>query len=143
MFDFKNANMEQKSAISHVDGPLLITAGPGTGKTFTLVQRIVYLIQECNVLPSEIMVTTFTEKVSKELGTEIKIDSLTPSAFVPIGFTYLLDSEGYHLLDKDGYYLFCTQAAGPNGGECVIIPHDLPFPVPMEQEDRINSLICL
>ena len=41
-FDFGNANEAQRSAISTTDGPLLIIAGPGTGKTYTLVKRIVY-----------------------------------------------------------------------------------------------------
>ena len=45
-FDFGNANEGQKEAISTSDGPVLITAGPGTGKTYTLVQRAIYLIQE-------------------------------------------------------------------------------------------------
>lgn len=45
-FDFGNANEAQRSAISTTDGPLLIIAGPGTGKTYTLVKRIVYLITE-------------------------------------------------------------------------------------------------
>lgn len=46
MFDYGNANEAQKEAINTVEGPVLITAGPGTGKTFTLVKRAVYLIQE-------------------------------------------------------------------------------------------------
>ncbi len=71
MFDFGNANEQQKEAIRTTDGPVLITAGPGTGKTFTLVQRIVYLIQEKGVKPEEIMVATFTEKAAKELITRI------------------------------------------------------------------------
>lgn len=49
-FDFGNANEAQRSAISTIDGPLLIIAGPGTGKTYTLVKRIVYLITEKDVL---------------------------------------------------------------------------------------------
>ena len=58
-------------AISTADGPVLITAGPGTGKTFTLVQRAIYLIQECGVAPEQIMMATFTEKAAKELVTRI------------------------------------------------------------------------
>lgn len=50
-FDYGNANKEQKLAISTTEGPLLIIAGPGTGKTYTLVKRIVYLITEKNVKP--------------------------------------------------------------------------------------------
>ncbi|MFB9327818.1 UvrD-helicase domain-containing protein [Paenibacillus aurantiacus] len=71
MFDFGNANEGQQLAISTVDGPVLITAGPGTGKTFTLVQRAIYLIQECGVTPEQILMATFTEKAAKELITRI------------------------------------------------------------------------
>lgn len=70
-FDFGNANEAQRSAIETTDGPLLIIAGPGTGKTYTLVKRIVYLITEKSVLPEEIMIATFTEKAAKELITRI------------------------------------------------------------------------
>lgn len=70
-FDFGNANDRQKEAIQSTEGPVLITAGPGTGKTFTLVQRAIYLIQECGVLPEEIFIATFTEKAAKELVTRI------------------------------------------------------------------------
>ena len=71
MFDFGNANDAQRQAIKTADGPVLITAGPGTGKTFTLVQRAIYLIQECNVKPEQILMATFTEKAAKELITRI------------------------------------------------------------------------
>ena len=70
-FDFGNANAQQKEAIQTTEGPLLIIAGPGTGKTFTLVKRIVYLITERGIQPEEIMVATFTEKAAKELITRI------------------------------------------------------------------------
>lgn len=71
MFDFGNANREQKQAIQSVEGPIRIIAGPGTGKTYTLVQRIVYLVEECRVEPKNILVVTFTEKAAKELLTRI------------------------------------------------------------------------
>lgn len=71
MFDFGGANENQKHAISTTQGPVLITAGPGTGKTFTLVQRAIYLIQEHGVKPNEILIATFTEKAAKELITRI------------------------------------------------------------------------
>lgn len=70
-FDFGNANDQQKEAIQTTEGPLLIIAGPETGKTFTLVKRIVYLITERGIQPEEIMVATFTEKAAKELITRI------------------------------------------------------------------------
>ncbi|NLB56116.1 MAG: ATP-dependent helicase, partial [Lentisphaerae bacterium] len=71
MFDFGNANDGQKLAISTVAGPVLITAGPGTGKTYTLVQRAIYLIQEKGIQPEQILMATFTEKAAKELVTRI------------------------------------------------------------------------
>ncbi|MCD8215826.1 MAG: ATP-dependent helicase [Clostridiales bacterium] len=71
MFKFGNANAAQREAISTTDGPVLITAGPGTGKTFTLVQRAVYLIEKCGVEPEQILIATFTEKAAKELITRI------------------------------------------------------------------------
>lgn len=71
MFDFGNANEGQRAAISAADGPVLITAGPGTGKTYTLVQRTIYLIEECGVKPESIFIATFTEKAAKELITRI------------------------------------------------------------------------
>jgi hypothetical protein len=50
-FDFSRSNDAQKEAIQATDGPVLITAGPGTGKTFTLVQRALYLIAKKGVKP--------------------------------------------------------------------------------------------
>lgn len=55
MFDFGNANDGQRQAISTTEGPVLITAGPGTGKTYTLVQRAIYLIEERGVKPEDIL----------------------------------------------------------------------------------------
>lgn len=71
MFNYGNANKNQREAISTTDGPVLITAGPGTGKTYTLVQRTLFLIQECGVAPESIFIATFTEKAAKELVTRI------------------------------------------------------------------------
>lgn len=70
-FDFGVANAAQREAIAATEGPVLITAGPGTGKTFTLVQRIIYLIDQQGVAPEEIFVATFTDKAAKELVTRI------------------------------------------------------------------------
>lgn len=71
MFDFGNANENQRKAISAANGPVLITAGPGTGKTYTLVQRAIYLIMECGIAPENILIATFTDKAAKELITRI------------------------------------------------------------------------
>lgn len=70
-FNFGNANLKQKEAIETTEGPVLISAGPGTGKTYTLVNRVLYLIQVKNVKPENIFIATFTDKASKELLTRI------------------------------------------------------------------------
>lgn len=65
------ANLNQLEAIDSLDGPMLIIAGPGSGKTFTLVERIVNLIKVKEAKPESIFVVTFTEKASRELTTRI------------------------------------------------------------------------
>lgn len=65
------ANPQQLEAILATDGPVLIIAGPGSGKTFTLVERIVYLITDKGVAPESLLVVTFTDKAARELTTRI------------------------------------------------------------------------
>ncbi|HEY8592735.1 MAG TPA: ATP-dependent DNA helicase [Sphingomicrobium sp.] len=65
------ANPNQQSAIEATEGPVLIIAGPGSGKTFTLVERIVRLIQHENKKPEQLLVVTFTEKAARELITRV------------------------------------------------------------------------
>ena len=71
LFDFGDANAPQREAIKTTEGPLLIIAAPGTGKTFTLVNRVVYLLSVKAMEPEQIFVATFTEKAAKELVTRI------------------------------------------------------------------------
>ena len=60
-------NKTQAKAVSHKDGPCLVLAGPGSGKTRTIVNRIKYLIEKCNVRPEEILVVTFTRFAAQEM----------------------------------------------------------------------------
>lgn len=64
------ANHNQKKAITTTEGPLLLIAGPGSGKTFTLVERVLYLVLK-GIAPEKILVATFTEKAAKELITRV------------------------------------------------------------------------
>ena len=64
-------NADQQQAIQMTEGPLLIIAGPGSGKTFTLVERIYYLISKKQIPPERLFVSTFTEKAAAELITRI------------------------------------------------------------------------
>ncbi|MGL5711262.1 MAG: ATP-dependent DNA helicase [Cetobacterium sp.] len=64
-------NNSQKVAGQTIEGPLLIIAGPGSGKTKTLVERMVYMIKEKNIKPEEILISTFTERAARELSTRV------------------------------------------------------------------------
>lgn len=67
-------NSEQEKAINTIEGPLLISAGPGTGKTATLVNRYAKMVIEHGISPENILVTTFTEKAAKEIITRISYE---------------------------------------------------------------------
>lgn len=58
---------EQKKAICHVNGPLLVDAGPGSGKTFVIAARTAYLIKAAHIDPSNILVITFTRAAANEM----------------------------------------------------------------------------
>ncbi|WP_416193640.1 ATP-dependent helicase [Nitrobacter sp. TKz-YC01] len=66
-----SANPQQLAAINASEGPVLIIAGPGSGKTFTLVERIVHLITAKKVAPESLLVVTFTDKAARELTTRV------------------------------------------------------------------------
>ena len=66
-------NTEQEEAIRHVDGPLYLTAGPGSGKTRVLLWRTLNLIVFHNVHPDEIVLTTFTQKAALQLKEGLQV----------------------------------------------------------------------
>ena len=67
----RDIDPKKKEIIEHVDGPLLVIAGPGAGKTMAIVERVVNLISRHQVAPENILVSTFTEKVAAELVSRI------------------------------------------------------------------------
>ncbi|PLR19534.1 ATP-dependent helicase [Pantoea endophytica] len=66
-----SSNKNQQIAIHHHSGPLLIIAGPGSGKTYTLVERIINLVIVHAAAPDQLLVVTFTEKAAQELKTRL------------------------------------------------------------------------
>lgn len=72
-------NDNQNKAVEYNDGPLLIVAGAGTGKTFTLIEKIKYLIHHKLAKPEEILCLTFTEKAAYEM--EARVDKAMPYGY--------------------------------------------------------------
>jgi DNA helicase-2/ATP-dependent DNA helicase PcrA len=66
-------NAAQRAAVDHVAGPLEIVAGPGTGKTRVLTERVVRLTTQLAVKPERILALTFTEKAAEEMGARIRL----------------------------------------------------------------------
>ena len=67
----KNLNEQQKEAVSYLNGPLLIVAGAGSGKTKVLTSRIAHIIKQKKAFPNQIIAVTFTNKAAKEMQNRV------------------------------------------------------------------------
>ena len=116
MEERKILNKEQLKAIQYGEGPLLIIAGAGTGKTTVVTERIKWLVSEGLAKPAEILALTFTDKASREMEERVDVA-------MPLGFTQMwistfhsfcdrvLRSEAFHIGLDPGYRLMTEAEA--------------------------------
>ena len=95
----ENLNKEQLEAVRHKDGPLLIVAGAGTGKTTVITQRLAYLIEQGLARADEILALTFTEKAAGEMAE--RVDALLPYGYFDLWIS-TFHSFGERLLKEHG-----------------------------------------
>jgi len=105
-------NPQQKAAVKYIDGPLLVLAGAGSGKTSVITQKIAYLINQCGISARNIAAVTFTNKAAREMkaraGKLIKgkeARGLTVSTFHNLGLT-IIRREIKQLGYKPGFSIF-------------------------------------
>ena len=79
----KNLNEKQLEAVSYLEGPLLIVAGAGSGKTKVLTSRIIHILKQKKAFPNEILAVTFTNKAAKEMLNRVSISLKKTSKGLP------------------------------------------------------------
>lgn len=93
--EFNTLNPAQKNAVSYTDGPSVVLAGAGSGKTRVLVYKVLYLIMQKKIAPSEIVMITFTNKAAAEMKKRIE-----SAGFGKLGFVGTFHSFCASLLRK-------------------------------------------
>jgi ATP-dependent DNA helicase Rep len=117
-------NPQQREAIHYLDGPLLVLAGAGSGKTRVITQKIAYLVQDCGFQPRNIAAITFTNKAAKEmqervaklLGTSVA-NELQISTFHSLGVR-ILREEAKALGYKPRFSIFDSADCAGIIGDC-------------------------
>lgn len=132
-------NAPQREAIRYLDGPLLVLAGAGSGKTRVITQKIAYLIEDCGFAPSTIAAITFTNKAAREMqervGKLLKTQptGLTISTFHSLGVR-ILREEAKALGYKPRFSIF-------DATDCYGIISDLSGSVDKATIRRLQTLI--
>lgn len=108
-------NPRQSEAVKYIDGPLLVLAGAGSGKTSVITRKIAYLIEECDIPAHRIVAVTFTNKASREMRERVgqlvkgkQARGLTVSTFHNLGLN-IIRREHKHLGLKNGFSIFDDQ----------------------------------
>lgn len=109
---FNNLNEKQKEAVQHEQGPALVLAGAGSGKTRVLVMRSAYLINKKNVAPDQILLVTFTNKAALEMKNRlsqiVEVDFPNASTFHSFSARYLR-KYGHFIGINNNFLIYDTQ----------------------------------
>ena len=82
-------NEAQRQAVTHGEGPLLLLAGPGSGKTYTITNRILYLLEK-GIRPEQILVITYTKEAALSMGNRFqKMSACASNVCYPVNFVTL------------------------------------------------------
>src|SRR5690349_9395538 len=82
----KDLNEKQQEAVKNTEGPMIILAGAGSGKTRVLTYKVLYLLKENGVLPENILMVTFTNKAAQEM--KERIEKFLPKSAKPLVATF-------------------------------------------------------
>ncbi|MED5516950.1 MAG: UvrD-helicase domain-containing protein [SAR324 cluster bacterium] len=114
MNSLKTLNAQQKEAVTTLDGPIMILAGAGSGKTRVIIQRIAYLIQKKQIPPQQIIAVTFTNKAAEEMRKRLqgilsgKQEGIHLSTFHSLGVGLLRNSI-HHLGYRSNFIIYDTR----------------------------------
>ena len=114
MNSLKTLNAQQKEAVTTLDGPIMILAGAGSGKTRVIIQRIAYLIQKKQIPPQQIIAVTFTNKAAEEMRERLheilsgKKEGIQLSTFRSLGVN-LLRKSIHHLGYRSNFIIYDTR----------------------------------
>ena len=111
----QNLNPQQQAALKYIDGPLLVLAGAGSGKTSVITRKIAYLVEECGIPARNIAAVTFTNKAAREMKARVSNllgkaegKGLTVSTFHNLGLTIIRTEikalgfrPGFSILDQE------------------------------------------
>ena len=99
-------NSQQKEAVTTTQGPVLILAGAGSGKTQVIIKRIAYLIRKKQVPPQQILAVTFTNKAAEEMRERLKETKWLAFKYFPCtGSQYAAEIDSSPGLPSKFYYL--------------------------------------